>query len=275
MIKRFLVAILLLSASLHAHAWGREGHQLVAQIADERLTPQARAQVHALLGDETLMSIASFADAYRMTHEETTRWHYVNIPSTDPGYLRERDCPANASDAQWRDCAVDRIPYFVARLKDTSLSQPERAFALKMLVHIVGDLHQPFHALGDQRGGNGFHVEFFNTTHCGEHYTCNLHGIWDDDMIAHRGITQEAHAKLLKEVIRHNHLEKSPQGNAELWANESHKFGQKFLVSDGAKIGDEYYTPAIAVIDQRIALAGIRLARVLNEALAASPTKAR
>lgn len=265
--KKIWIALLLLATALHAHAWGRDGHQLVARIATARLTPTAAAQVHQILGDDTLASIASFADEYRSGHPETGRWHYVDIPSTQTSYDRERDCPATSATAEWRECTVDRIPFFVARLKDTSLSASDRAFALKMVVHLVGDLHQPFHAIGDERGGNGIRVAFFNSPQCGERSTCNLHGVWDEQLIERRGLKPDKYVAHLEEEITHNQWDKVTQANPVVWANESHKLGVSFLVPDRANINQQYYDSAITAVDRQLAVAGIRLARILNAVL--------
>lgn len=265
--KKLCISLLFLGMSIYAHAWGREGHRLVAKIAEARLTPAAAAQVRQLLGNETLADVAPWADEYRMEHSETGAWHYVDIPAVQATYERERDCPASAGATQWRDCAVDRIPYFVGRLKNPALSQVDRAFALKMIVHLVGDLHQPFHAMGDDRGGNGVHVAFFHSTQCGERYTCNLHGVWDDQLLEHRGLSQSKYLAHLEETITQNQWDKITQGNPVLWANESHKLSVSFLVPNRANIDQQYYNSAITAIDRQISVAGIRLARILNTIL--------
>ena len=267
MTNKIWIVLLFLSASIYAHAWGREGHQLVAKIAESRLTPAAAAQVHQLLGSQTLADVAPFADEYRSSHPETGRWHYVDIPAAQASYDRERDCPASSTSTEWRDCAVDRIPYFVGRLKNTSLNPADRAFALKMIVHLVGDLHQPFHAIGDERGGNSISVAFFNSPQCGERFLCNLHGIWDEQLIEHRGLSQDRYVVHLEDAIAHNQWDKVSQANPIVWANESHKLGVSFLVPDRANIGQQYYDSAIIAVDRQLAVAGIRLARILNAVL--------
>lgn len=266
--KKLWIGLLILMCAPQVWGWGRDGHQLVARIAEARLTPAAAAQVQVLLGSETLVDIAPFADDYRQSHPETGSWHYVDTPSTEATYDRERDCPAAKDGSEWRDCAADRIPYFVARLKNTQLSREERAFALKMLVHLVGDLAQPFHAIGDARGGNGIHVAFFNSSQCGERYKCNLHGVWDEQLLEHRGLRQKEYAAALEETIASKQWDKVTQGNPAVWANESHKLGVSFLVSDGSNLGQGYYDAAIVAVDRQIAVAGIRLARILNAVFA-------
>ena len=129
-------------------AWGRVGHRLTAKVAEEYLTPEAKAKIKDLLDGQTIADVASWADDYRSEHPETGPWHYVDIPQDAAGFDRQRDCPASTATppSPWRDCITDRILYFEGRLGDTALSHGERAMALKFLVHLIGDVHQPFHA---------------------------------------------------------------------------------------------------------------------------------
>jgi hypothetical protein len=133
------------------------------------------------------------------TNRQTGPWHYVNIPPGATAYDRDRDCPRQPSVAagsradQWRDCVVDRIEYNRARVANVSLGRADRAIALKFLVNLVGDLHQPLHALSVARGGNDLPVVAFGSSSCthsdGTSYPCNLHGVWDTSLIAHRRLT--------------------------------------------------------------------------------------
>lgn len=253
-------------------AWGREGHRLTALVAEQYLSPEAKAQIAQLLGSDTFVNIAPWADEYRRDHPETGPWHYVDIPSTEKSYDRMRDCPAPKADPQspWRDCVTDRIRYFEGRLSDASLSPADRAMALKFVVHLIGDIHQPFHALGDARGGNGIAVSFFGSTSCGS-YTCNLHGIWDDSMILHEGLSETAYTQRLLKEIQDNKWERLAGGEPGAWANISHEYAVRAMVPNGALITPEYENEEIKVVDSQLALGGLRLARVLNHIFETAP----
>src|ERR1035437_9379841 len=127
-----VIAILLCVSTPQSWAWGREGHRLTALVAEQYMTPETRAQIVELLGKETLEDVAPWADEYRADHAETAPWHYVDIPSAQAAFDRQRDCPVSAKDPKspWRDCVTDRILYFEGRLGDTSISREERAMAL-------------------------------------------------------------------------------------------------------------------------------------------------
>jgi hypothetical protein len=250
-------------------AWGREGHRLTALVAEQYLTPQAKSQVAQLLGRDTLADVAPWADTYREEHPETGKWHFVDIPSTEAKFDRNRDCPVSQADPKspWRDCVTDRILYFEGRLGDESLSTKERAIALKFLVHFMGDVHQPFHALGDARGGNGIAVSFLGSSRC-DSYNCNLHGVWDDMIIEEQGLNEKKYTERLLQEIKDNQWERMAGGEPTTWANISHHYAVEAMAPNGALITHEYVAEESKVVDAQLALGGLRLARVLNRILA-------
>ena len=267
--------LLLCAATPRSWAWGREGHRLTALVAEQYLTPEAKAQIEELLradsrSHETLADIAPWADAYRMDHPETERWHYVDIPKSAATFDRMRDCPVSKTDPKspWRDCVTDRILYFEGRLGDPSLSLEQRAIALKFVVHLIGDVHQPFHALGDDRGGNGITVSFLGSSLC-DNYNCNLHGVWDDSIIEHQRLNEQRYTARLLQEIKDNHWERLDGGEPTTWANISHHYAVEALVPNGALLSQDYIAAESKVVDAQLALAGLRIARVLNRILGA------
>ncbi len=256
-----------------AWGWGREGHRLTALVAEAYLTPEAKAQVAALLladakHPQTMADVASWADEYRSTHGETAPWHFVDIPASAETFDRQRDCPASTPPSPWRDCVTDRILYFEGRLGDAELRPEERAVALKFLIHLIGDVHQPLHAIGDDRGGNNTHVSFLGSQQCGTG-PCNLHGIWDDGLIEEHHLSEGSYVDLLKQEIALNHWERLAGGAPSVWANLSHKYAVQAGVPNGTMLPRAYYDEEIKVVDSQLALGGLRLAHVLNNLLAA------
>jgi hypothetical protein len=250
-------------------AWGREGHRLTALVAEQYLTPAAKEQVTLLLGKETMVEIAPWADAYREEHSETAKWHYVDIPGTEVKFDRNRDCPLSQTDPKspWRDCVTDRILYFEGRLGDESLSTKERAIALKFLVHFMGDVHQPFHAMGDERGGNNISVSFLGSRICGS-YKCNLHSVWDDTIIEDQRLNEKKYTEKLLQEIKDNQWERMAGGEPTTWANISHHYAVQAMAPNGAFLTRAYVTEESKIVDAQLALGGLRLARVLNRILA-------
>lgn len=278
--KLGVTALLFCLTAPQSWAWGREGHRLTALVAENYLSPQTKAQIAELLqadakDAETLADIAPWADEYRADHPETAKWHYVDIPKTAATFDRNRDCPLSESDPKspWRDCVTDRILYFEGRLGDTSLSASERAIALKFVVHFIGDVHQPFHALGDDRGGNGISVTFLGSATCGS-YRCNLHGVWDDSIIEHQALSEQKYVAMLMQEIKDNNWERMAGGEPTTWANISHHYAVDALAPNGAFLTREYVAEETKVVDAQLALGGLRLARALNRILGAPDTAA-
>ena len=251
------------------------GHRLVADVAWNHLTPEAQANVHALLGNESLADVSSWADHYLSGNYQTFYWHFVNIPSEATSYDRDRDCliqprtTAGSPIDKWRDCVVDRISYNEERLADPALDRADRAIALKFVVHLVGDEHQPFHTLGVGRGGNDIPVKVFGSDTCGQ-WPCNLHEVWDEKLIEHRDLSEAAWLKLLEDQIAAKAMT-AGDGNSADWAMESHDLGKAALVAPGTNIDQAYYEAHIGIVEQRLEQGGLRLAKLINEAFAKAP----
>jgi len=250
-------------------------------IAADHLTSAARQNIAWLLPDSSLANIAVWADRQVADNTQTGPWHYVNLRQDATAYDRDRDCPrqpgvaAGTRNDQWRDCVVDRILYHQSRVADTSLDRADRATALKFLVHFVGDLHQPFHALDVARGGNDIPVVAFGSPICrrsdGSASPCNLHGIWDTVLIAHRKLSERQYRDELSGLITRGRLATRPEGSPADWAMESHAVARRALLPRQGIVDDAYYRTYIAAIDERLALGGVRLAAMLNRSFPAPP----
>ena len=275
-----LVAITIVSlASLQA--WGGQGHRLVGLVAARHLTPVAKQTVAWLLDGQTLADVSNWADSLTGDHVQTSYWHYLNIPPDARGYDRDRDCPrqpgvdAGSRADRWRDCVVDRIAYWEQRAADRTLDRADRATALKFVVHFIGDLHQPFHALGVGRGGNDVLVRVFGSAHCGtdpaKPFPCNLHSVWDSRLIARRALDDAAYAGVLEKLIAERKWVGQPPGTPAEWAEQSWVLGKQALVAPDTNIDEAYYRAHLPVIDERLALGAVRLAAVLNRVFVLAP----
>jgi hypothetical protein len=279
--RALLTALILVTVTEALDGWGPQGHHLVAKIAANHLSANARKNVTWLLGDETLADVSIWADEYLSGNNQTSYWHYINIPPNATSYDRDRDCPRQPGVAAgsrldvWRDCVIDRIAYNEQRLADSKLDRPDRAIALKFLVHFVGDLHQPLHALGVERGGNGILVSVFGSSTCtyssGDSFPCNLHSVWDSSLVAHRRLGDEQYVTELEALIKRRGWTVANPGTATEWAMQSHALGRAALVAPRADIDEAYYRTQISVVDERLALGGLRLAALLNRSLAGAP----
>jgi len=248
-----VVAMTLAIVAPHAMAWGRDGHRIVAATAWFQLTPSARANVQELLNQEagaSLESISTWADETRSP--ATARWHFVNIDrGASCRYDAPRDCPGG-------QCVV------VAIRNQTRLVQPgntaqARLKALKYLVHLVADIHQPLHAsFAEDKGGNLFQVQAFGKG-------SNLHSVWDSGLIdtGASGVP-DLTASVLKSF---------PSGPVELeperWAQESCALvSQPWFYPAKHRIDEHYVELAKPVVRERLATAARRLATLLNASFA-------
>ena len=254
-----LVCGLAFAIPFRAFAWGPAAHEAVVTLAAERLTPVTTQQVATLLGRESLVQISVWADDVRTTtHKHTTGWHFTNIPITSSGYQASRDCPQG-------NCVVAAIQRQEAILRDRTRPAAARAEALKFLIHLIGDVHQPFHAsdAGD-RGGNNREIELVGGSR-------NLHAAWDSGIIQSRGSSTRALVTAAKQWLQTQTESTLAGGSAEDWANESYRLARDIAYvqvrGDDAIAGPER-VEALRIIEQRIARAGVRLAAVLNRAMA-------
>jgi hypothetical protein len=274
-VKKIIAVFLLALLPAQLLAWGPKGHAIVADIAASRLTPATRQNLQLLLGADSLASIASWADSVRKEHDESYDWHFVDIPKDAAGFSEERDCfrPQDKHKDALTDhhnCVVDRIEMFQKILGDEKASRPDRLEALKWIVHFVGDVHQPLHAIDEARGGNDVKLPVFGSPKCGD-YDCNLHWAWDTLLLEHTGYSEEEYIGRLNTLIAQKHLENQAGGTPVDWANESHLQARHIIEAKPAAIDDAYYQANIGLVNQKLALAGLRLAALLNDTLGKTP----
>jgi hypothetical protein len=249
---RAVLAVLGLLWGLDAHAWGAQGHRVIATLAEKELTPAARKEVKRLLALEpgqTLVSISTWADEHRS--EPSRPWHYVNFPRTNCTYKAQRDC----ADGR---CVVGAIQ---AQIKVLASRAPDedRLIALKYLVHFAGDVHQPLHAgFLDDKGGNTYQLQAFTLG-------SNLHALWDTGLIESLGEDTRALAARLASQGK-------DRGKVSPWtAAQAAQESCRIVAGSGfyppRVLGDDYITTYIPVMEDRLALAGARLADLLNRVL--------
>jgi S1/P1 Nuclease len=267
-----LLALLMFAAPVFA--WGPEGHRIVADVARAHLTSSARLQVRELLGDDDLAAIANWADEIKSERPETAGWHFVDIPISAGDFSEARDCYRpdvrhSTSKEDHHNCVVDRIEIFQRVLADRSAFREKRIEALKFLVHFVGDIHQPLHAIGEARGGNDIQVSEFGSPLCGNR-PCNLHFAWDVGMLDHRKLREADYVTRLEKLTALQGLWRQAEGTPASWANESFQLAKKVWLNNGGAVDETYYRRNLQIVDDRLALAAVRLAKMLNQVLGES-----
>lgn len=280
--RLLLAALLCLGVTSTALAWAPLGHALVGELAQRHLDPKAQAEVATLLAGEpapTLAGVASWADDLRNTDPErfkaTSRWHYINARGGGCDFDPARDCPDG-------DCVTGALDRQLAILADRRQPLDARRDALKFVIHLVGDEHQPMHA-GNRTdsGGNRFQVSL-RTPLQPEAYArksyvdgvmgTNLHSVWDYYILASRGLALRDYANVLDTAASPPAAPRPDAGVLLEWAQAS----CRLIDAHGLYPGDDQHKMDHTYLDKfrplaeaRVQLAGRRLAQLLNQALGA------
>ncbi len=248
---RLVPLLLLLSVPLTGFAWGATGHRAVGAIAEKHLSKKALKAVHRILGDESMAMASTWMDDVRSdrTYDFTRDWHWVTIPDGSTYASAEKNPKGDV---------VEAINRMVVALKSGTLSHDEEVFHLKVLIHLIGDLHQPLHVgRGDDKGGNSFQVRWFKKG-------SNLHRVWDSEMIDQSQLSFSELAQSVDHATAQQKKEWSA-GTAATWAQENLAYREQIYPEEsGAELGYEYQYLNWPLVEQQLLKGGIRLAGVLN-----------
>lgn len=276
--KRCGLLLILMVVSQSAFAWGAVGHRIVGTIAERRLEQTApellkRAQDFLRANNNnrdcapcddarSFAFVSSDPDDFRQIELAlvTRDWHFVNIDIANPTYDQERDCPNG-------DCVVRRIDRMVEILRDPNRNNCDKESALIYLIHFMGDMHQPFHTgfgrleNGDpDLGGNRVKLTF-------DGRETNLHSLWDSGIIEKQKMSDSQWVnKIMTTTLGDRDAATLAKGTTIDWLNESHRLAMQ-LHTTKKPFNDQYVTDAVPVIEERMLLAGLRLARLIEDAL--------
>jgi hypothetical protein len=264
MILAAVAALACLLGPAPAGAWGSKAHRVVGHLAQDQLRPEAAAAVARLLAgepDPTLAGVAYWADEQREAKtalgKQTAGWHYLNFADASCAYVAARDCPDG-------DCVIGAIDRQMGIVGDAARPDAERAQALKFVVHLVGDVHQPLHAgRGSDWGGNKIQLNYQ-----GDGW--NLHSVWDRLLPARRGLDPAAHADFLRAQppLPPDPARISDRRVAD-WAMESCRIVEMpGFYPNGHKLADAYLDAQLPLAEIRLRQAADRLADLLNDTLA-------
>lgn len=249
--------LLLLPPSLAA--WGQQGHRIVGAGALLLLDDSAHLAVKDILGGEPETTIGE-ACFWPDTVRETPEWgwsspmHYVNIPHSALHYERQRDCPDGM-------CVTEAILKYASELSRPGLKPERRRQAFSWLCHLVGDLHQPFHAgYRDDRGGNSVEIEYLGEAG-------NLHQFWDRMLIRSRLGQGDQWSRPDNEEEWLKTADTWDPADVAQWTDESHSLVNTYGYPAGAVIDQAFADQAWLVIRQQWQKASHRLALILNTTL--------
>lgn len=236
--------------------WGQTGHRVVGEVAENHLSKKAKKEVERLLNGMSLAVVSTYADEIKSDrkYNQYRPWHYVNIPF-DKNY--SEIIPKEEGDI------IQGIQKCISVLKDAAASTDEKAFHLKLLVHFIGDLHQPMHlGLEKDKGGNDFQVRWFNEG-------TNLHRVWDSNMIDSYQMTYSELADNLPRLNK-NEIIEIQSGNLFDWVLKERELTKKLYKSAevGEKLGYRYMYDHFNTVKSQLQKGGLRLAKILNELFA-------
>ena len=255
-LRHFSFFFVCLFATATAFAWGPDGHRIVGEIAMKNMNKTAQDSFAKYMGDTTVAQCASWLDQVRKMPEyaNTANWHYINMEKGEE-YHANKD--------------TNSVTMLYAVLHDLQyrekLSKAQIAFDLKVLVHLVGDLHMPLHnGYGSDRGGNNITVKQYmgqDTTRFGKPF--NLHGIWDGDIIYTQKISTD---KCLAKGAVYTDAEKKKMLAVDFvkWMQEGRAFLPTIYTFDKAGIDQAYVDAATPTVEDQIYRAGIRLGYLLD-----------
>lgn len=232
--------------------WGQTGHRVIGEIAEAHLSNTARKQIDLLLEGHSLAFFSFYSDEIKSDsqYDSFKPWHYINFPF-DSQYAGEK-----TSD---KGDLAEGIAYCIAQLKNEETPDDKKAFFLKMLIHLIGDLHQPMHiGISSDRGGNGFPVKWFGRK-------TNLHRVWDTQMIDGFGMSYTELA-LNRDRWSKSQIRSIQEGSIEDWINDSRTLTKDIYqnAQPDQKLSYAYSYRYMNVLRTQLHKGGLRLAKILN-----------
>lgn len=254
-LRGLMVAIVLL-ISQFAFCWGLTGHRVVAEIAQQHLSSKARKEIKKLFGSESLAWWSNWPDFIKSdsTWNHASKWHYIDLP----GHISKEEFVAGLKKLPGKNLYT-QIQELSTQLKDKSLPLQQRQEALRFLVHLVGDLHQPLHVGRDEdQGGNKIVVYWFDKK-------TNLHSLWDSMLIDYQQYSYTEFAKLL-DIASKDDVKKYQSGSLEDWFYDSHVVSDSIYdaTPSESKLSYRYNFQFERVLEEQLLKGGLRLAAVLN-----------
>lgn len=234
--------------------WGQTGHRVVGLIAEKHLSKRAKKAIDALLKGHSLAYASTFADEIKSdkAYDAYGPWHYVNYD------MDKRYDPNNADD---RGDIVYGIQKSMEVLSNEKSSEADKSFYLKLLIHFIGDLHQPLHVgQAEDQGGNRIQVSWFSRN-------SNLHRVWDSDLIDGYSMSYEELAEELMRSTSKTELQIFQEGNYLDWVEESHQTAAVVYASasNGDRLNYQYGYEFNPLVFEQLKKGGYRLAKLLNE----------
>lgn len=249
--NKLLVFFVLTFFCFSSYGWGVTGHRATGWIAEKHLNKKARKALQHLLKGQSLAMVSTWMDEVRAdsTYNYMNDWHWVTIPYGQTYEQTEKNINSDII------ATIERI---IAELKTKKLSEEEQAQRIKILVHLIGDIHQPLHVGGrDDKGGNNVKVMWFK----GE---SNLHSVWDSNMIDDTRLSYTEFAQSLN-IPSESEVQSWQKASVRDWAKESQLYEKEVYDIGAGKLGYRYAYLNYHIVRNRVLQAGIRMAGIFND----------
>ncbi len=230
-------------------AWGKTGHRIVGEIAETYLTKNAKDQIKKLMGHHDISRMTVWADEIKSDPEwkHANNWHWCTIPDNEK-YIK----------GKYDGLAVEKLKEFITTLKTKKSTPQDKQIALKFLVHIIGDLHQPLHVgNGKDRGGNSIRLKWFGES-------TNLHSIWDTKLIDFQKLSYSEYANYLLLEENRGMIRKWQADSILVYIHESRDLRKQCYEFLDEDLKWEYFYINKSLLETRLLQGGIRLSGELN-----------
>ncbi|GAM86815.1 hypothetical protein ANO11243_048350 [Dothideomycetidae sp. 11243] len=291
---RSSAAVSLLAALPTTWAWGQLGHATVAYMAQALVADETTTWAQKILADTSsdyMANIASWADTYRYT--SAGKWsepfHFVDAQDSPPSNCNvdyERDCTEAG-------CIISAMANYTRRVSEKSLAKLQKEYALRFIIHFVGDSHQPLHNEAYKLGGNEISVDYAGAT-------VNFHAIWDtqipeqinSDSSFSLSDAQSWANELIQEVQTGVYSSQASSWTSSVnvndvidtvtaWSSEANALVCSSVVPNGwdavqsGDLSEDYYNSVVPTVELQIARAGVRLGAYLDQlsGAVAAPSK--
>jgi len=244
---KILFAISILSQTLFG--WGKTGHRIVGKVAETYLTKNAKIQIKKLMGHHDLSRMSNWADEIKSdpAWKKASDWHWCTIPDNE-----------TYEKGKHSGQAVEKINEFISTLTNKKSKKEEKQIALKFLIHLVGDLHQPLHVgNGDDRGGNSVRLKWFNES-------TNLHSIWDSKLIDFQKLSFSEYADYLLLNEDRGKIRKWQGDDIQVYIHESKNLRTQCYEFSGDNLKWDYFYAHKDLLEKRLLQGGVRLSGELN-----------
>ena len=257
MAKALLIGGCITYLPLHANAWGMLGHRIVGQIAEAHLSKKALKGVKGVLGNETLAMASNWGDFIKSdtSYNYLYNWHFVNLPEG-----LDKQGVFNVLDKVQEPNVYNKVPEMIAILKDKKSAAEQKVFAMRMLVHLIGDLNQPMHtARKEDLGGNKVAVTWFGEK-------SNLHRVWDEGLIEYQQLSYTEYAKAI-DYPSNSQLASWNGLSLRDYVYGSYEACNQIYAKTRAddKLSYQYNFNFVQLLNEQLLKGGICLANVLNE----------